>query len=77
MPTLYEQNQLFSQLPPISNTAYKPVVHNTLLSDLGPTFIIALVGDAEGVNFLRLLGDGLADISSMNSRNQKKSKKKI
>jgi hypothetical protein len=68
MPTLYEQNQLFAQLPPMTNAAYKPVVHNTLLADLGPTFLIALVGDAEGVNFLRLLGDGLADISGMSGR---------
>lgn len=72
MPTLYEQNQLFAQLPPVTNTVYKPIVHNTLLGDLGPTFVIALVGDAEGVNFLRLLGDGLADISGMKSQIQKK-----
>ncbi|KAI7894111.1 uncharacterized protein EV154DRAFT_499388 [Mucor mucedo] len=61
MPSLHEQNQLFAQLTNISNTNYQSL-KNTELKERGPTFIMALVGDAEGISFMRLIGDGLADI---------------
>lgn len=69
MPCLHEQNQLFYQLMGQSNTNYQPS-RNTELKEFGPTFIMALVGDAEGISFLRMVGDGLADIVEMsNSHN--------
>jgi len=61
IPLLHEQNQLFSQLLNTSNTNYQKL-KNTELKEFGPTFIMALVGDAEGISFLRMIGDGLADI---------------
>lgn len=61
MPSLHEQNQLFAQLTNKSNTNYQPL-KNTELKERGPTFVMALVGDTEGISFLRLIGDGLADI---------------
>lgn len=61
MPSLHEQNQLFSQLVNTSNTNYQPL-RNTKLKEFGPTFVMALVGDTEGISFLRMVGDGLADI---------------
>lgn len=69
MPCLHEQNQLFYQLMGQSNTNYQPS-RNTELKEFGPTFIMALVGDAEGISFLRMVGDGLADVVEMsNSHN--------
>ncbi|KAG2228969.1 hypothetical protein INT48_006079 [Thamnidium elegans] len=64
IPSLHEQNQLFSQLVGVPNNSYQPV-KNTELKEFGggPTFVMALVGDAEGVSFLRMIGDGLADIA--------------
>lgn len=61
MSSLHEQNQLFYQLMNKSNTNYQPT-RNTELKEYGPTYIMALVGDAEGISFLRMVGDGLADI---------------
>jgi hypothetical protein len=61
MSSLHEQNQLFYQLMNKSNTNYQPT-RNTELKKYGPTYIMALVGDAEGISFLRMVGDGLADI---------------
>ncbi|KAI8987946.1 hypothetical protein BDF20DRAFT_832832 [Mycotypha africana] len=64
LPTLSVQNQLFSQIGhAISNGNYLPHLKNTKLGMSGPTFIIALVGNAEGVIFLRVTGDGLENIS--------------
>lgn len=74
MPTLYEQNQLFSQLTETSNANYKPQLKHTELKLHGPTFVLALVGDAEGISFLRLTGDGLADVSNVEIHNQKKNR---
>lgn len=59
--SLYHQNQLFYQS---QGEAYKNGLKDTRLVEFGPTFLVALVGDAEGVTFLRMIGDGLADISS-------------
>ncbi|KAL7332689.1 hypothetical protein PS15p_201705 [Mucor circinelloides] len=76
MPTLYEHNQYFSQLIGISNANYKPPLKNTELGLLAPTFVMALVGDAEGITFLRLTGDGVDDVSNIETFSQKKRRNK-
>lgn len=60
MPSLHEQNQLFSQLE-APNYNYQPL-RNVKMKEYGPTFVMALVGDAEGISYLRMVGDSLADI---------------
>ncbi|KAL9543977.1 hypothetical protein MBANPS3_007859 [Mucor bainieri] len=72
MPTLYEQNQLFSQLMGMSSANYKPPLRHTELGAQAPAFVMALVGDAEGVTFLRLAGDGVADVSAVKALGQKR-----
>ncbi|CEP07379.1 hypothetical protein [Parasitella parasitica] len=74
MPTLYEQSQFFGQLTGIPNAKYKPQLKQTALGLDGPTFLMALVGDTESITFLRLTGDGLADVSNVKAQNRKKSK---
>ncbi|OAD04018.1 hypothetical protein MUCCIDRAFT_91949 [Mucor lusitanicus CBS 277.49] len=71
MPTLYEQKQLFGQLIGTSNANYKPALKRTELGLLAPTFVMALVGDAEGITFLRLAGDGVQDVSNVKAFSQK------
>ncbi|KAI7898939.1 uncharacterized protein BX663DRAFT_523310 [Cokeromyces recurvatus] len=59
MPSLYEQNAWFSYSKP----GYEPVgLRKTKLDKDVPTLIMALVGE-DGVTFLRMIGDDLADIS--------------
>ncbi|KAK4515431.1 transcriptional regulator of sulfur amino acid metabolism [Mucor velutinosus] len=72
MPTLYEQNQFFSQLIGTCNINYKPALKHTALGLLAPTFVMALVGDAEGITFLRLTGDGVEDVSNVEAFSQKR-----
>ena len=67
MPTLHEQNQLFSQLMHTKNSSYQ-TIRNTALKEDAPTFVMALVGDAEGISFLRMVGDGLVDLSLKDER---------
>ncbi|GAN05191.1 tRNA-splicing endonuclease subunit sen54 [Mucor ambiguus] len=76
MPRLYEQNQLFSQLIDTCNANYKPPLKNTELGLLAPTFVMALVGDAEGITFLRLTGDGVEDVSNVKALSQKRARNK-
>lgn len=64
MPSLHEQNQLFSQLVGTPNSNYQPL-RNVKGKEYGPTFVMALVGDAEGISYLRMVGDSLADIVDM------------
>jgi hypothetical protein len=75
MPSLYHQNQLFYQSQGRSNTAYGNTIKDTCLVELGPTFLMALVGDAEGVTFLRMVGDGLSDISNKSFKAEKRSRR--
>ncbi|KAI8639089.1 hypothetical protein BD408DRAFT_392928 [Parasitella parasitica] len=72
MPTLYELNQFFGQLTGTPNANYKPQLRYTKSGVYGPTFVMALVGDTEGITFLRLTGDGLADVSDIKVQNRKK-----
>lgn len=76
MPSLYHQNQLFYQSQGTSNIAYGNTLKDTQLVEFAPTFLMALVGDAEGITFLRMVGDGLADISKKSFKSEKRINKK-
>ncbi|CAO3624122.1 unnamed protein product [Mucor fragilis] len=75
MPTLYEQNQLFGQLIGTSSANYKPLLKNTELGLLAPAFVMALAGDAEGITFLRLTGDGVSNVSNVEAYSQKRGRR--
>ncbi|KAI9472092.1 MAG: hypothetical protein EXX96DRAFT_346110 [Benjaminiella poitrasii] len=61
MPSLYEQNALFSYCQR-RNLDESLNVRKTELGNEAPTFITALVAE-DSITFLRLIGDSLADIS--------------
>ncbi|KAI8088856.1 uncharacterized protein BX664DRAFT_358489 [Halteromyces radiatus] len=63
LPSPSNLNYLFSQLYglPYKHDAYR-AIRNTQSPSSHPAFLIGLVGNAEGVSFLRLQGDGISDI---------------
>lgn len=59
VPALSTYQTLFSQALPCSD---RPIRYTQALTR-APTFLIAVVDDAEGVSFLRVADDQVADLS--------------
>ncbi|KAI8381260.1 uncharacterized protein BYT42DRAFT_613056 [Radiomyces spectabilis] len=64
VPSLETYQQLMHHLTqlPMPKSSFR--IANTQSSEHAPSFLMALVGDTEGITFLRFTGDGVADIAA-------------